>query len=380
MLEKIRLTHYRGFEDTGDIHIAPVTLLLGKNNSGKSSLLKALSLIHDGLAYGNKSRLSLRSETGVISGSSLADLFHRRQFTDLGFYLDFTRLKYEIHLIGNNGKVIPSAYRIAGADIHPEKTAQGADIHKEMAGLYPTTHEADIPGLADLVRFNLLHIGPLRIAAPAIIAGNEASARDFVGYSGEHTYSILLGSYLSDGTLLQSVSEWFTDNLGITIGFEPIDAQGTNFRPYAERDGMRISIADSGLGIAQVLPVITQTFIHGEDTIICIEQPALHLHPDAHAAVSRRIAHSAKETDMRYIIESHSKNFLLGLRLLAVTAEEPFANTDAAIYYIESSEIPSIVEPIKIETDGSLSYWPTGVFGEDTDLLDKILDSYDLQD
>ena len=79
MLEKIRLTHYRGFEDTGDIHIAPVTLLLGKNNSGKSSLLKALSLIHDGLAYGNKSRLSLRSETGVISGSSLADLFHRRQ-------------------------------------------------------------------------------------------------------------------------------------------------------------------------------------------------------------------------------------------------------------------------------------------------------------
>ena len=52
MLEKIRLTSYRAFEDTGDIRIAPVTLLLGKNNSGKSSLLKALSFIHDGLADG----------------------------------------------------------------------------------------------------------------------------------------------------------------------------------------------------------------------------------------------------------------------------------------------------------------------------------------
>lgn len=380
MLEKIRLTHYRGFEDTGDIHIAPVTLLLGKNNSGKSSLLKALSLIHDGLAYGNKSRLSLRSETGVILGSSLADLFHRRQFTDLGFYLDFTKLKYEIHLIGNKGRAIPFAYRIAGSDIGPEKTAQGAGIHEEIAGLYPVAHEADIPGLADSVRFSLLHIGPLRIAAPALIARNEAVACGFVGYSGEHTYSILLESYLSDGTLLQSVSEWFVENLGISVGFEPIDTQNTNFRPYVERDGMRISIADSGLGIAQVLPVITQSFIHGDNTIICIEQPALHLHPEAHAAVSRRIAHSSKETGMRYIIESHSKNFLLGLRLLAVTHDESFTNTDTAIYYIESSEIPSIVKPIKIETDGSLSYWPTGVFGEDTELLDKILDSYDLQD
>ena len=60
MLEKIRLTSYRAFEDTGDIRIAPVTLLLGKNNSGKSSLLKALSFIHDGLADGSRSRLSLR--------------------------------------------------------------------------------------------------------------------------------------------------------------------------------------------------------------------------------------------------------------------------------------------------------------------------------
>lgn len=380
MLEKIRLTGYRAFEDTGDIRIAPVTLLLGKNNSGKSSLLKALSLIHDGLAYGGRSQLNLRSETGVVSGSSLADLFHRRQFTDLGFYLDFTRLHYEIHLVGNSGKVLPFAYRIAGPGVNPEKTGQGADLHKDIAGLFPLRHEADIPDLADSVRFNLLHIGPLRIAAPTIIARNEAAARGFVGYSGEHTYAILLDSYLSDGILLQKVSEWFEANLGISVGFEPIDAQGTNFRPYAERDGMRISIADSGLGIAQVLPVITQTFIPADDTVICMEQPALHLHPEAHAAVARRIALSAKETGMRYVIESHSKNFLLSLRLLTVTPDEPFGNTDAAIYYIETSGMPGIIRPVEIETDGSLSYWPTGVFGEDTDLLDKILDSYDLQD
>lgn len=380
MLEKIRLTSYRAFEDTGDIRIAPVTLLLGKNNSGKSSLLKALSFIHDGLADGSRSRLSLRSESGVISGASMADLFHRRRFTDLGLFLEFSQLNYEIHLVSNNGKTLPSSYRIAASDGLTEKTRQGADLHKDMAGLYPSAEEAGIPGLEDSMKFRLLHIGPLRISAPSTVARNEAAPRGYVGYDGARTYSILLNSYLTDGTLLEEVSGWFAENLGITVGFEPIDAQGDIYRPYAERDGVRIPIADSGLGIAQVLPVITQTFIHEPDTIICIEQPALHLHPEAHAAVACRIAGSAKESGMRYVIESHSKNFLLALRLLAVTPGEPFANTDAAIYYIETSGMPGIIRPVEIENDGSLSYWPTGVFGEDSDLLDKILDSYDLQD
>lgn len=137
MLEKIRLTSYRAFEDTGDIRIAPVTLLLGKNNSGKSSLLKALSFIHDGLADGSRSRLSLRSESGVISGASMADLFHRRRFTDLGLFLEFSQLNYEIHLVSNNGKTLPSSYRIAASDGSPEKTRQGADQRQPRTN-YPS--------------------------------------------------------------------------------------------------------------------------------------------------------------------------------------------------------------------------------------------------
>lgn len=44
-MNKLRLKNYRCFEDTGDISLKPLTLLVGANSSGKSSFLKFFPLI-----------------------------------------------------------------------------------------------------------------------------------------------------------------------------------------------------------------------------------------------------------------------------------------------------------------------------------------------
>lgn len=44
-METLRLKNYRCFEDTGDIRIKPITVLLGANSSGKSSFLKFFPLL-----------------------------------------------------------------------------------------------------------------------------------------------------------------------------------------------------------------------------------------------------------------------------------------------------------------------------------------------
>lgn len=44
-METLRLKNYRKFEDTGDINLKPLTLLIGANSSGKSSFLKFFPLI-----------------------------------------------------------------------------------------------------------------------------------------------------------------------------------------------------------------------------------------------------------------------------------------------------------------------------------------------
>ena len=44
MLTKIRLTNFRGFDDH-ELPIAPLTLIVGRNNAGKSSVIEALRFI-----------------------------------------------------------------------------------------------------------------------------------------------------------------------------------------------------------------------------------------------------------------------------------------------------------------------------------------------
>lgn len=372
MIESFRLYNYKAFSDTKLIDIKPLTLLLGKNNSGKSSLLKALSFLKEGLAIGVHSKLSLKPAEGIRMGGNLFDIFHRREFVDLGFYVKFTGgIQYEVRLLSADGEIRQSGYSLTIPE-HVLESVQSPDLYKEMTGLFPLKYAEEC---TDLFKFNVHHIGPLRVLPPEIISLADSSDVKFVGYNGDKTYGILLNSYLNHTSLFTDVSDWFRENLdGISLVFKAIDPSGTNYTLNVERDGVEVSIADVGLGVIQVLPIITQTFIAEESTIIAIEQPALHLHPAAHAAVASRIAESSKTAGLRFVVESHSKNFLLGLRLEAITPDTKFTIDDAAIYYVDNEELPSNVKEIRINSDGSLTYWPTGVFGEDADLLDQIID------
>ena len=44
-MNNLRLQNYRCFKDTGDIDIRPITLFIGANSSGKSSVLKFFPLL-----------------------------------------------------------------------------------------------------------------------------------------------------------------------------------------------------------------------------------------------------------------------------------------------------------------------------------------------
>ena len=44
-MDRIRLQNFRSLQDTGEIEIKPLTLLVGKNSSGKSSFLRFFPLI-----------------------------------------------------------------------------------------------------------------------------------------------------------------------------------------------------------------------------------------------------------------------------------------------------------------------------------------------
>src|SRR3989339_168231 len=103
MISKMRMKNFKIWEDTGDIVFSPVTLLLGTNSSGKSSIIQSLLLL----------KQTVRSADRLIhlnlGGDDLNDIFNFGTFKDILYKyaaerqfeiaFDFSGKKKEMQLV-----------------------------------------------------------------------------------------------------------------------------------------------------------------------------------------------------------------------------------------------------------------------------------------
>jgi predicted ATPase len=140
------------------------------------------------------------------------------------------------------------------------------------------------------------------------------------------------------------------------------------------RDSGRINVnlKDVGEGMSQALPLVTCAMMPADkDTLIIMEQPELHLHPSAHGALAQLFAESTKEQkSKRYLIETHSQNFVLRLRRLI--AEGSLSPDDMALYFVDFDEENHVsnLKAITIDNQGEVDFWPDNIFNEG---LDEVL-------
>lgn len=77
-VEAFRVWNFMGFEDSGWVELWPISLLFGRNSTGKSALLRALLLLRQSLTSPpSLEPLTLFSEDGIDAGS-FQDLVHRK--------------------------------------------------------------------------------------------------------------------------------------------------------------------------------------------------------------------------------------------------------------------------------------------------------------
>jgi len=67
-MTSVRVTNYRSIADTGVLPLGPVTILIGKNNTGKSAFLRSIFLVQEGAPW-DVSDLRIRSTSGSVDCS-----------------------------------------------------------------------------------------------------------------------------------------------------------------------------------------------------------------------------------------------------------------------------------------------------------------------
>lgn len=114
-----------------------------------------------------------------------------------------------------------------------------------------------------------------------------------------------------------------------------------------------LSISNVGYGVSQALPVIVELFARPKFTRFAIQQPEVHLHPKAQAALGDIIFELAQLEQKKFILETHSDYLIDRFRLNY--RNNPSAAPNAQVLFFERTEFGNKVHEINIQKDGSMS-------------------------
>lgn len=372
MLNKMIFEHYKAFAGYEELELRPITLVVGKNSSGKSSVLKLLPMLSN-MVSGRIQYPLLLNNNGIINATTYEDLSFRRENTGLRLGLQYDNgLTVLDSYLFHDGILDSYLYEVFFGDKH--FTNQYGDSKTEQYGLVNPLIFDELGIDSRSLIFECNYIGPFRVVAPHNVVFKGFDNTIKIGYNGAEAYQLLLNSYRTDKVLFNQVSQWMEANLeGQSLDFSNVNNNFGTFTLTVKHNDYLSSVTEVGQGVAQVLPIITQSFVSNQGSINIMEQPALHLHPAAHSKVAYRLGLSAKERGCKYVIESHSENLLLGFRHLVVNPQIDFSPEDIVIYFVDSDEDGASLSKITIDERGELSDWPSGVFGESFDLLRQIM-------
>lgn len=229
--------------------------------------------------------------------------------------------------------------------------------------------------------FRSIHyLGPLRTKADRLYswAGMEPES---VGYSGENTIASILAArnrkisfgYKKKAYPFEQVIAKILQSMELIEDFKvsPITKHRQDYEVKVRTRVSRewVDLPDVGFGISQVLPVLVQCFYAPENSIIIMEQPEIHLHPNAQALLADAMIkvinsrENGSDRNIQLIIETHSEYFLR--RLQRRIAEEQIAQEKVAAYFAKVDRIPAMLEGLEIDEYGNILNWPNNFFGDE---------------
>jgi len=408
------MRNFRGFDDA-HIPLRRVNFLVGENSTGKSSLLSVLSAIaNPHFVSQPNSVISGRLDEyfgGAHESNTFDDLVSAssadRSFFELGIFdtidtignfraslyrfcaddgspklclykLFIGNKLIEIDLSGSVAKYrIDECRTIARPAEDIRECLRRADSCSSKSKMKDSGVPSEAPLMIILNRVEqnlsfrgerdlpfgdplLMHGRLLTSIAPIRSAPQRFYESISPGYSpeGRHT-PVLLRRFLKSG----SDSSKFAESLrafGKASGlFETIfphsfgDDPRAPFEIVVKLSAAEVGVKNVGYGVAQALPLIVEFLADEGRRDFSVQQPEVHLHPRAQAALGGLI-YSVARTGKGFFVETHSDylidRFRISLSSDKARSKKPLAQV---LFFSRSRDGRNNIFPIKISPDGS---------------------------
>ena len=118
--------------------------------------------------------------------------------------------------------------------------------------------------------------------------------------------------------------------------------------------GPRRNLIDVGYGVSQVLPVITELLRDHAPEMFLLQQPEVHLHPSAQAALGSLFCHVAS-SGRQLVVETHSDHLMNRVRMDVRDGTSPLSPDNVSILYFERGDLDVRIHSLRIDEEGT--YW-----------------------
>ncbi|MCP1290887.1 ATP-binding protein [Chromobacterium sp. S0633] len=141
-----------------------------------------------------------------------------------------------------------------------------------------------------------------------------------------------------------------------------------------EKSGIEVNLADVGFGFSQVLPVALQLWAasrkkmrkriapNANSSIVVIEQPELHLHPEYQAKIADLIKSTVDSGFVNVIVETHSPSIINRLGFLIATEKLDRGMIQVLRFEKDETSTSTFISTSSFDSDGVLQDWPYGFF------------------
>nr|WP_314491597.1 AAA family ATPase [uncultured Pseudomonas sp.] len=206
----------------------------------------------------------------------------------------------------------------------------------------------------------ITYLGPLR-SHPSRFYAPKADQDESVGKQGEN-----VAKFIYERPEMQDdINSWFAQfEVPYELSSESIGTDVTGpvicLQLKDKRTGVKVGPSDVGFGIGQMLPILVEGLVR-DDSIICVEQPEIHLHPRLQAHLANFFVATCKSN--QWIVETHSESLIL--RLQGMMSQGLVTPEQVAVLYVEPTSSGGEVSQIRMDSEGDfIDPWPEGFFEE----------------
>lgn len=403
---RLLLENIRGFQGQRSLQIKPITILVGENSSGKSTLLGAMSAAmqrdfptsdvfnrapfewggYDTIATyrGGKFGKAKHFSVGLHADNGEIDIYNIGVFeNDQGLprlsklFLNNARGQLEVEIDTGMWHLEFPEEKFSVQTHDPNVTQYGVISLVHSLLVRRKEFDMDDQRLKRLTDF-VFSLSDESSKIPRVVALAPLRSKPYRTYDksvlevkpeGDHI-PLVLSKILSNENeesepLLDAIRSFgkasgLFENLRVRrMGKQASDPFQVRVKSVAGPDA---NLVDVGYGVSQALPIIIDSLRSPLGSVVLIQQPEVHLHPRAQAALGSFFCAATtpvtpkRQDRKRFVIETHSDYLVDRVRM--TVAQGKIDPDDVNIVFLDRNGIDITIHELQLDEQGNITDAP----------------------